>query len=434
MTRTGQIAFALAVCALALASCGGDEGSQRPDSADRGPAGKAALRLTIGELAPLSGELSDFGPPGEKAAGVAVVQIKKAIDEVGADHEVALKTADDESSDRSAVAAARTLVGDGAGCLVGSWAPSASLLVARSVSIPEGVLQISPASSTDELTSLDDAGLVNRTVAPDSFQGPALADAIAEDLGGAKDKTVNVGARDDLYGNGIAGTFAEGWEARGGRIGELVTHDRESRSFDAEAERLVSGEPDATVLIDFPQGFAKLGPALARTGDYDPSLTWATDALAATSLPKDVGVTITEGLRGLTPGVPDDAEPTKEFTELFESSPPEDVESHTFDAQAFDSTILCYLAAVGAGSTEGAEMAGVVQSISSPPGDSHTFEQLPEAIKALEHGKDIDYQGASGAIDLDNAGDTTAGVYDVYEYDGEDLELVDEIPVDSGKE
>jgi len=38
-------------------------------------------------------------------------------------------------------------------------------------------------------------------------------------------------------------------------------------------------------------------------------------------------------------------------------------------------------------------MAGVVQSISSPPGDSHTFEQLPEAIEALEHGKDIDYRG-----------------------------------------
>ena len=70
-------------------------------------------------------------------------------------------------------------------------------------------------------------------------------------------------------------------------------------------------------------------------------------------------------------------------------------------------------------------MAAVVQSISSPPGDSHTFEQLPEAIKTLEHGKDIDCQGASGAIDLDPAGDATAGVYDVYEYDGEDLELVD---------
>ena len=41
-----------------------------------------------------------------------------------------------------------------------------------------------------------------------------------------------------------------------------------------------------------------------------------------------------------------------------------------------------------------------------------TFEQLPDAIEALQSGDDIDYEGAAGAIDMDEAGDATAGVYD----------------------
>ena len=38
-----------------------------------------------------------------------------------------------------------------------------------------------------------------------------------------------------------------------------------------------------------------------------------------------------------------------------------------------------------------------------PRGDQYTWEELPEAIEALQNGDDIDYQGASGPIDLDEA-------------------------------
>jgi hypothetical protein len=78
-------------------------------------------------------------------------------------------------------------------------------------------------------------------------------------------------------------------------------------------------------------------------------------------------------------------------------------------------------------------MADKVREISAPPGDQYTWEDLPEAIKALQNGDDIDYQGASGAIDMNDAGDATAGVYDVYEYkNGKINPQVEEVPVDTG--
>ena len=51
------------------------------------------------------------------------------------------------------------------------------------------------------------------------------------------------------------------------------------------------------------------------------------------------------------------------------------------------------------------------------------------AIEALQNGDDIDYEGASGQIDMDETGDATAGVYDIYRYKGEAIDVFDELPV-----
>ena len=55
-------------------------------------------------------------------------------------------------------------------------------------------------------------------------------------------------------------------------------------------------------------------------------------------------------------------------------------------------------------------MAAEVRDISGPPGEMFTYEQLPDAIEALQRGDDIDYEGAAGAVDMDEAGDATAGI------------------------
>ena len=125
MSRIKLVLFALVVAGLSLgiAACGDDEGS---DSSGGG-GGETTLDLKIGDIIPLTGDLADFGPPGQKAADLAVDQINKAIDEVGADHTVTISHEDDQTTDSAGVSAARKLVGDGASCLAGSWASSVSI-------------------------------------------------------------------------------------------------------------------------------------------------------------------------------------------------------------------------------------------------------------------------------------------------------------------
>ena len=133
--------------------------------------------------------------------------------------------------------AARKLVDGGASCIAGSWASSVTIPVSRSVTSREGVLQISPASTSDEITGLEDNNLLDRTVPPDSFQGPVLANVVADGLGGAEGKTVNIGARNDSYGNGLVDTFSGPWEDMGGKIGQTVIYDPTQPSYDSEARR-----------------------------------------------------------------------------------------------------------------------------------------------------------------------------------------------------
>jgi branched-chain amino acid transport system substrate-binding protein len=419
--RLALLVVGIAGASLALASCGDDGGG-----------GEATLDLTIGDSVPLSGGLADFGPPGEKAADVAADVINDAVKEAGVDHTVNIVHEDNCGGDdqQCAVQAARKMVeSDGASCIAGAWASADTIPTAESVAVPEEILLISPASTSDEITGLDDGGFVNRTAPPDRFQGPTLSKYLVEEaLGGAKGNTVNVGARNDAYGTGLADTFSAAWEEAGGTIGERIDYDIKLPNYDTEAEQLTSGNPDGLVIVDFPETYNKVGPALVRAG-FDPGQTFVTDGLISGDLAASAGADAVNGLRGTAPGVPDGDPSEEAFDKLYTAADPKDVDRQTFDAQNFDAVILCYLAAVAAGSTDGADMAADVRDISAPGGTKYTFEQLPEAIEALQNGDDIDYQGASGPIDMDDVGDATAGVYDLYEFKDGAPAPVDEIEV-----
>jgi ABC-type branched-subunit amino acid transport system substrate-binding protein len=407
---------------LGVAACGDDDDNG-------GGGGEASLDLTIGDSIPLTGDLSDFGPPGEKASDIAVAQINAAIQEAGVDHSVNVVHEDNETNPQAAVQAARKMVdSDGATCITGAWASADTIPTAQSVSIPDGILQISPASTSDEITGLDDNGLINRTSPPDSFQGPTLAEAMSQALGGASGKTVNIGARNDSYGTGLAETFSTAWEGLGGAIGQSVIYDPEQPSYNSEAQQITSGNPAAIVLIDFPETFVKVGPALQRTGNFDPAIAWGTDGLASSDLAADVGPDLLEGMRGTAPGAPEKLEPAAAFGQLYEGSDPKDVERQTFDAQQFDATILCYLAAVAAGSTDGQDMADALIDITTG-GEQLSWQQLPDLINALQNGDDVDYEGASGSVEMNEDGDATAEVYDLYRFRGGEIDIYGEIPV-----
>ncbi|HYH53564.1 MAG TPA: ABC transporter substrate-binding protein, partial [Solirubrobacterales bacterium] len=236
--------------------------------------------------------------------------------------------------------------------------------------------------------------------------------------------------RNDLYGTGFADSLEAELEDRGATVAEKVVYDPEQPSYNSEAGTLTSGNPDNYVIIDFPETFAKLGPALARTGTWDPQATFITDGLSTSDLTELAGPEITEGMQGTAPGAftGDTAGGAPDaFDKLFKGAdgPPRNL----FDANVFDNVVLCYLGAVAAGSSNGDEIAEALPDVTAPGGQKVTFEDLPEAIEALEKGQDIDYEGASGPIDWEENGDLSRYIYDISEFKDGKLTKVDTVEV-----
>ena len=96
-TKKALAAACSLVFVLGVAACGDDD-----DDGGGGGGGAQKLDLVIGDSIPLTGDLSDFGPPGQKGADLAVAQINDAIKTAGVDHTVNIVHEDNETNPQAA--------------------------------------------------------------------------------------------------------------------------------------------------------------------------------------------------------------------------------------------------------------------------------------------------------------------------------------------
>lgn len=419
-------AVAASVTALSLgaAACGDDDESTTESSDSGGETSSAAFDLQVGVLLPQTGDLSIFAPPGEKAANLAVEEASAALE--GTDVTVSATTADTETKAAAAQSAAQKLISDGASCLVGPWASDETIPVGQTVAGRQQVPLISPSSTSPEITDLPDDGYVFRTAPSDALQGIVLADAVAADLG--SDATISVAARNDAYGEGIALEFAAAFEELGGTTTGPVLYDPEGTTFDSEAADIVADSPDGYVIIDFEDPYGKVGAALARTNEFDPSTMYTADGLAFDpKIPSTIPLESLDGAKGTRPATPEGTKTADAFQKLYDSSSEEPKERGTFDAQNFDAVTLCVLGAVAAGSAEGPDIQAAITDVASAPGTKYDYTDMAGAVEALQAGEDIDFEGVSGPLDLDDAGDPTQGTYDTYEYKNGEFVVGDQV-------
>ncbi|MBK5115488.1 MAG: ABC transporter substrate-binding protein [Thermoleophilia bacterium] len=409
-----------------MAACGDDD-----STSTTGGGGGTLDGLTIGALIPQTGDLSIFAPAGEKAAKLAVEQANAALESAGSSAEVTLTVGDTETKPQATVQAANKLISaDGASCFAGAWASADTIPAGQSVAAKQQIPLISPASTSPEITDLPDDGYVFRTAPSDALQGQVLADAVGETFG--TDATISVAARNDAYGEGIATQFSDAYTANGGSVNGPVLYDPEASSYDSEAAEIVADKPDGYVIIDFEDPYGKVGAALVRTGDFDATKMYTADGLAFDKIPDTIPSDALDGANGTRPATPEGADVSTAFNTLYEESSLSPKERNTFDAQNFDAVSLCVLAAVAAGSSDGADIQAQVQNVASAPGDKYDYTNMADAITALQNGDDIDFDGVSGPLDLDDQGDPTVATYEVFNYKGGKLVVDRQVEKKSG--
>jgi branched-chain amino acid transport system substrate-binding protein len=424
------LAIAGAVVAVTAAGCGSSDDSGSTTAGAKTPRLK---ELTIGQISPLTGALQTYGPAGAKAGELAVEQIKSAVGKAGADIDVQLVTADDQTTPEGAVSAARKLISsDGASCLSGPWASSAVIPTAQTVAVPQGVPLISPGSGAAEVTHLPDHDLVYRITPSDNLQAVAIRDLIARNVGDASG-TVATGGLNDVANKGILDTFDRLWQANGGSVNGPSLYDEKETALDSLATKVTSGNPAAFFISPFPDTWPNLAAALLRTGRFSAKKLYIPNGLALIpKIPSNVPKASLVGATGVNIGSDEKSQAYGEFATLYRRSPKKPADITAFTPQNFDSVMLCFLAAVAAGSNDPGAIANKLRAVSSPPGTEYTWQQLPEAIKALQKGEDINFTGVTGPIDWDANGDPGRVFLDVFTYDAQGTyKVVDQIEVRS---
>jgi len=370
-----------------------------------------SLDLKIGTALPQTGNLAFLGPPEEAGVQYALSQINAETANTGLTLDVNFGDSGDTDNKAYETTIPR-LLGDNVSAIIGAASSGTSLKFIDQV-VGAGVIQFSPANTSDAFTTYDDNGLYFRTAPSDTLQGEVLGNLIAED--GAQ--TLGLVVLNDSYGTGLAKYVTDAFEAAGGTVVAAPTYNTGDTNFDAQLSEVLAAAPDAIALITFDE-ISTILPGLFgkfpsdKLYFVDGNLKNFGDEFAAGSL---------TGAKGTLPGLTIDT--ISDFTGALDKFLSDEgkpaLEDYSYAAESFDATVLLALGALAAGSTDGKDIAAKLQEVSGGSGNGTKCSTYADCAKIIVDGGVADYDGISGPITFDEVGDPTEASIGIYQY-GED--------------
>ncbi len=399
-TKTMRLAAVAASSALVLAACGGGDGDGGGGD-DAGDVAKGDGKLVVGTLLPATGDLAFLGPPEFAGVDLAVKDINEAGGVLGED--VAQSKADSgDGTPKIAPGEVDKLLGDDADVIIGAASSSVSLSVIDKI-INAGVVHFSPANTSTAFDTYDDKGMYFRTAPSDVLQGNVLGNLVLQD--GAK--KVAILARQEAYGEALADNVEKTIKDQGGNVAAKVLYSVDATSYTSEIQKIKDAKPDAIVLIAFNET-TKIIPGFQSAGIGPEDVqTYFVDGNTA-DYSKDFPKGTLEGVKATYPG----AELQGDFRDrMLEIDP--DLKDFTYGPESYDATIMSALAAEAAKNDSGEAIASELVNISR---DGEKCSTFADCVKLIKAGTDIDYEGVSGPVDLNDTGSPSKATIGLFEY------------------
>lgn len=373
--------------------------------------------LLVGVVLPHSGSLGRVGPPMRASAEKAAELVNAAGGAAG----YRLRLAHEDSQTQPGVGAAlvHKLRADGASAVVGEVASGVTRSMLE-VAGPSRLLLISPGSSSPEFTALlrgldPSERFFARTTPSDALRGRVAAQ-YALDRGW--DRVALLHANND-YGNGLQAVFTEafrGPDATDARAVVVVAYEEGQPGYEGPLEQAFAGCaapegcPDAVFFAGYPTEAEQVVRAWWARQDWR-GVPWLFSEAEPAMFERlaQARVEAVDGFEGTAhvgvgPG-------WERFHALLPELPP-------FAAPAFDAVLLIALAAEKARSRDSPTLRDALRAVATPPGERLGPEDFARAKELLAAGQDVDYEGAAGGQNLDEAGDVTSA-YEIFRVDGE---------------
>ncbi len=407
----------IAALGAVLVACSATQNSTAPSappesSAPNGPKVRADDGvLRIGVLLPASGEGAAIGQSARAAVRVAVAEANAN----GGVHDrpVELVIRDEGSDAASAAASFQQLVDSQVDVVVGPASSNVAISLASTIA-SSGLAACSPSASTIALDNIPSRTMLFRTIASDSLQAEAMAEAI-ERTGKSSAAITFV---DDGYGRPFAQALRQALARRNVPVKAFVGFAVNDDEFAPEAAALVASNAATIALVGDADAGSRMLVALANATKSSPREIVVNDALRR---PMSIGVlgSITEAVRSKVVGVSqrvvtpngdsDSGALLAAIAQLTKESA-----TGLFATQAYDCANLFMLAAIRSGSTRADLIASEVVAVSVSGSACATFAKC---ANLLAEGRNIDYDGPGGRLQLGLNGDPTTADFETFVFD-----------------
>lgn len=367
--------------------------------------------LRLGVLLPLSGAGAELGTSMRDAIDLAVVEINEAGGVNG--RPVRLFVEDEGDAADTAVRAVESLVDRDVDAIVG---PASSLLapVVLPITTRTGTLTCSPGASAESLDAYPDEGLFLRTIPSDSLQAVAMA-RVVEQTGRTAAGILYV---DDAYGRPFAELVESELVRRSVQVVAVEGFDPADVDYTDEVRSQIAGGAGVVAII----GDTAAGPRVVATvfDESDELDVVINDPMRVPAIASSYERLSPAQLERITGVSPQARIVSADFEDRFLLAHPDS--RGLFAMNAYDCVTVIALAANAGPTTQAAGIADQVVAVTAVGEMCTTFTSCDSGLRA---GRNIDYDGPSGQLQIGLGGDPVRGTFDVFGFaaSGRDVSL-----------
>ena len=295
--------------------------------------------------------------------------------------------------------------------IIGGACPGISKLVLSKFNLPNKIIMISPADSSFDLNKLEDKKLFFRTVANDTRMSEILAD-ITKDRG---IKKVAITFSNTDYDKNMAFTYKNALENKKIQVTIFKEHKQKDDNYSKYVSSLAAAGGEALAIFnEYDTGGKEIVLTSLDSGMFEKFI------FAENMISDDLINFFENNLKnsfGVLQGSTDKG--FKLFEELAINNGIDP--NSPFVGESYDAASLLILAIKSAGSLKSNLISENLIAVANKPGVKIYPGQIEKALKILEKGKPINYEGAT-KIEFSEDGDTK-GSYLEIEFKGKKLKI-----------
>jgi neutral amino acid transport system substrate-binding protein len=212
----------------------------------------------------------------------------------------------------------------------------------------------------------------------------------------------------DTYGATLGRAVADDFKGLGGDPGLPISFQPGAATYQGLIRDALATQPQAIVLVGYPETAAHIMQEYLIIGS---TVKWYfAPTLQSQGFLNNVPQALVEGAIGVAPGL--SADPARAFSDLFQQRFSGDVPL-TGAYYYYDSMALLLLAVAAAEHAAGAtpsyrQICDQIQRVAGPSGEVVTWDQLDRGIKLAQSGTQVNYEGLTGSVEIDDNGEGRA--------------------------